>query len=270
MSRGSNMDEKKYYQFHKSADLPIFVSCDPAIFDATLLNFLSGMKFDEVEFSCVEEGLKSNQHARILEIEEATNIVAKRIDEASDTDSYGLERVTPSSGYRVYRYKGVGMLIYSYKHKEWRLGCFNDFGAAENVVAYKSVINRFLSWSLASLGLVGFWGVIVDEGVVVMRQGSSRGEAVFIDIMKRRIFSEDGIKKMRSRFQIMKLDSSLHGRNIKMSGEELLSFLSNHCTYFDYDSLSVPVRQLIQSLAKTVVGVLHPQESFKPRTDLSL
>ena len=98
----------------------------------------------------------------------------------------------------------------------------------------------------------------------------SKGEAVFIDVKALQMLSIDGVKKLRPHFKILRLDSTLHGRNIKMSTEELLSFLSSHCTYLDSSGLSVPVRQVIQTLSKMTEGLVHPEESFRPRTDLSL
>ena len=260
----------KCYQYQKSCGHPIFIKFDPNFFEASLTSFLGQMRFEEIPEEEMTKIANQENHARILELEEASTQVAMRIDETSESDRYGFEKVTPMSGYRVYRYKGIGMLVYSYKHTEWRLGCFNDFGHPDNELACRTIINRFLSWSLIPLGMVGFWGVPVDEGIVVMKQGAANGEAIFVNILGREVLSMDGIRALKSRFQIMKLDPTLQGRNIKMTPEEVLSFLSNHCTYFDYDSLSVPARQLIQTLSRTVVGLLHPLESFKPRTDLSL
>jgi hypothetical protein len=84
------------------------------------------------------------------------------------------------------------------------------------------------------------------------------------------MISCDGVKKLRPHFKILRLDPSLRGRNIRMTSEELLSFLSSHCSYLDSAGLSIPVRQMIQALSKMTEGLIHPQESFRPRTDLSL
>ncbi len=153
---------------------------------------------------------------------------------------------------------------------EWQLAAFDDFGSTEHDLDYKIILNRFLSWSLAPLGIVGFWGVPVDDGVVVMRQNKSQGEAVYLDIFNGNVISLDGYKKISARFKIMRLNSTLHGRNIVMTNEELLSFLTTHVSYFDYSGPSVPVRQIIQAISKKFQGLLHPEESFRPRTDLSL
>ncbi|MBY0412819.1 MAG: hypothetical protein K2Q18_01575, partial [Bdellovibrionales bacterium] len=157
--------------------------------------------------------------------------------------------------------------------KRWQLGCFSDFGTNKEAtikLAARTVIHRFLSWALAQHGILGLWGVTVDEGMVLQRVTESKGEAVFIDVVGNKILSLDGIKKLGPRFKVLRLDPTLHGRNIRMSKEELVSFISAHASYLDYAGLSVPVRQMIQELTKMTEGLVHPEESFRPRTDLSL
>ncbi len=67
---------------------------------------------------------------------------------------------------------------------------------------------------------------------------------------------------------VMRLDATLHHRNVQMSQEELLSFLNAHHTFLDYPGPTVPVMQAIASIAKKVRGVIHPEESFRPRVEL--
>jgi hypothetical protein len=132
------------------------------------------------------------------------------------------------------------------------------------------IINRFLTWALVPHKIVGLWGVTVDDGMVAQRPIDSKGDAVFIDVVGLRMISLDGVKKLRPHFKILRLDPTLKGRNIKMSNEELISFLSAYCSYLDSSGLSVPVRQMIQTLSKMTEGLIHPEESFRPRMDLSL
>jgi hypothetical protein len=131
-------------------------------------------------------------------------------------------------------------------------------------------MNRYLSWALAPLGIIGLWGVPVDEGVVVMSQKNAGGEGVFIDINRRVIMGLDGVKPIKGRFQLLRLDSTLKGRSITMSKEELLSFLMAHIIYFDYDGPSIPVRQMVQTLLTLARGIVYPRENYRPRSGLSL
>lgn len=274
----SNIQAKKsYYQFQKEMNFPIYVAVDQGSFDPGLDGLLTTMKF--VKLSEKEEGpalenMKKQKNSRCLSLTEATPMVARQIESTMESDRYGQESITPKPGYQVYRYKNAGIIVYSFTAKVWELGCFSDFGSPkatpENKMAARIILNRFLSWALAPHGVLGLWGVTVDEGVVLQRATESKGEAVFIDVVGLKVFSLDGVKKIGPRFKILRLDSTLKGRNVRMSSEELLSFVSAHCAYFDYTGLSVPVRQMIQLLSRMSEGLLHPEESFRPRTDLSL
>lgn len=270
------MSKLTYYQYQKEINLPIFLSFDLQSFDSGLSEFLTSMKFtrlSEAEVVNAVLTLKNNNASRCLNITEATPAVARQIHSMVESDRYGLESVIPKPGYQVYRYKNEGLMVYSFGVKVWSFGCFNDFGSSKDPakkLAARIVIHRFLSWTLAQHGILGLWGVTVDDGMVLQRVSDSKGEAVFIDVVGNRILSLDGIKKLGSKFKILRLDSTLHGRNIRMNKEELVGFMSTHSSYLDYKGLSVPVRQMIQALSKMSEGVIHPEESFRPRTDLSL
>jgi hypothetical protein len=267
------VSKKTYFQFQKDLNLPIYLSADLGGFETSFGEFLAKMKFhklsDKEEAIALEE-IKKNKNARILHVSESSPLVAKQIQSTMESDRYGAESIIPKDGYRVYRHKDVGLMVYSFGAKEWQLGCYKDFGSNHFLFAGRMVINRFLSWALVPHGLLGLWGVTVDDGMVAQKPIDSRGEVVFIDVVGLRMVSFDGVKKLRPHFKILRLDPMLKGRNIKMSSEELLSFLSAHCSYLDSSGLSVPVRQMIQALSKMTDGLVHPQESFRPRTDLSL
>lgn len=270
------MSKKVYYQYQKELNLPIYIAVDPQSFESGLGDFLVSMKFmklsDKEEIDAQQIILKNNS-ARCLTISEAGPAVSRQIQAMVESDRYGQESVIPKAGYQVYRYKNVGFMVYSFGVKEWQLGCYADFGSSKEVdkkTAARTVIHRFLSWALVHHGILGLWGVTVEDGMVLQRTNESKGEAVFIDVVGNRILSLDGVKKLGPKFKVLRLDPTLHGRNIRMKNEELLSFMSTHCSYLDYSGLSVPVRQMIQTLARMTEGFIHPEESFRPRTDLSL
>ncbi len=270
------MSKKTYYQYQKDLNLPIYIALDPQSFDSGLNEFLVSMQFtklaDKEEVQALEI-MKKNNASRCLNFFEATPGVSRQIQATIESDRYGQESIIPKPGYNVYRYKEIGLMVYSFGVKAWEFGCYSDFGSSKEAakkLAARTVIHRFLSWSLVHHGILGLWGVTVDDGMVLQRAIESKGEAVFVDVMGNRILSLDGIKKLGPKFKVLRLDPTLRGRNIRMTNEELLSFLSAHCSYMDYSGLSVPVRQMIQTLAKMTEGLVHPEESFRPKTDLSL
>ncbi|MBC7712154.1 MAG: hypothetical protein H7177_02380 [Rhizobacter sp.] len=270
------MSKKTYYQYQKELNLPIYIALDPQNFDSGLGDFLLSMNFNklsEKEEPAALAIMKKNNASRCLNFFEATPGVSRQMQASIESDRYGLESVIPKPGYNVYRYKEIGLMVYSFGVKVWEYGCYNDFGSAKEPakkLAARIVINRFLSWSLVQHGILGLWGVTVDDGMVLQRSVESKGEVVFVDVVGNKVLSLDGVKKLGPKFKVLRLDPTLRGRNIKMTNEELLSFLSAHCSYMDYSGLSVPVRQMIQTLARMTEGLVHPEESFRPKTDLSL
>jgi hypothetical protein len=261
------------FQYFKEQGYPVYIRYDQNLFSVELKQFLKEFQFTELEAAeteKIEQTVNRLKNSRLLTLEVASPHVVAQIDQFMDTDIYGYESITPKESYKVYRYKGEAVMVYSFVSKFWRIGVFEDFAVESNNVSAKSIINRYLSWALAPLGVVGFWGVPVDEGIVIFKQSESSGEAVFVDVNTFKVLSIDGVRRIRGRFQVLRLDSTLKGRNLTMNREELLSFLTQYCSYFDYVGPSVPVRQMIQALSRLAVGLIHPRESFKPRTDLSL
>ncbi len=262
-----------YFQFCKNEEIPIFVKVDTADFDPDIISFLRGLRFEELSGAEAEEAqsiIENEPNSRVLNIEEASLVVARQIAAARESDRYGSESIISKNGYRVYRYKSVGMMVFSMGSKEWKLGCFPDFGNVDQEIHYRVVVNRFLSWALAPLGYIGFWGTPVDEGLVIQRYIDTKGEAVFINVMKRTVLSIEGEKKLRFNYSLIRLDSALRETSSSMNFEQLLSFLSVNNTYFGEAGQPEFVRQMVQTLARVSAGVNYPQESFRPRQSARL
>ena len=237
-----------YFQYQKEEGLPVFIKVDLADFDLALLNFLIQMRFEELsemEANELEAQLTPDFTGNILSLSLASPSVARQINQVGESDRYGAECITPKDGYKVYRYKGKALLVYSFGVGFWEMGCHSDFGSEEDSVTCRGIINRYLSWALVSQGIVGFWGVPVEEGLVVLKKGEAQGEAVFVDVRNRKLYSIDGSRKMKRQFSILRLNSAIKNKNVVMSREELLGFLTVNTTFFDYTGLSVPVRQAI-------------------------
>ncbi len=262
-----------YLQYQKDLQLPVFIKFNPDEFENSLEKFLTSCGFSKMkegEGADAEKKLNRTSGGRLLTISEASISVAKQIEMTLESDRYGGESVTPKPGYRVYRYRGIGLLIYSLAASEWQLGVYSHFGAEGQLAEARTIIGRFLGWALSTLGFVGFWGTPVEEGAVIMKPQKAGGEFFMIDVMNRRLLTLDSVVKMKPQFRLLRLDSTLKGRNIRMTNEEYLSFLLHHTCFFDYAGPTVAVRQLVQTLSKNSEGVIHPEESFRPRTNLSI
>jgi len=267
-------------QFQREIGLPIFIKIIGENFSPDIFNLLKLMQFDKIKEDDAQkillEGMKQ-KNARTLEISECGPLVVRQLGtwremplDGSMHTWGGMETVFGRDNYKVYRYQGLAMIVFSHLLPLWKMGTLPNFGASSNELAARSVLARFLSWALAPHGIVGFWGAPVEEGVVVMRQWESGAESFFVDTQKSRIISIEGIKKLNSGFKIHRLDRTLKNRQVRMTSEQILAFLSNSTTYLSTEGLTVPIRQMIRQLSMMAEGIVLPFEDFKPRADLSL
>jgi len=262
-----------YFKYRRDEELPVYLRVDLEAFASYLPALLESLKFEQVELKesvHVMDQVKSERNGRILTLSPAGVKSSRQIETVAHSDRYGVESVVSKSGYKVYRFKGKAIIVYSYGAKEWECGVTKDFGTKASDQETKVILGRYLSWALAPLGLVGFWGVPVEEGAVILRQKAAEGEVVFFDIKGLKMLSMDGALSLKGGTSIIRLDHTIRGRNITMSREELFSFLSMNTSYLDPEGLSVAVRQLIHSLSLRSVGVIHPEESFRPRSEKEL
>ncbi len=265
----SKIPGKIFFQYQKSLNLPIFISFDESVFGATLASFLLAKKWSRINENDAKtiDIMLQEKGAKMLYFEECSPAVAKivRSPISSDQQQSGgsNESISLKEGIRIYRYHNEATFIYSSSHHEAKLGCFLDYGSKIEIANH--VINRFLSLALSSFGIVGFWGVPVEDGVVVMRPRDCRSEAVFVDFFKKNIISDEGVSRLTGQTRFFRLDPLLKGKNIKMGQEELISFLNHHCVYFDVQGLSISVRQIILQMANSIEGIWHPTDSFRPR-----
>lgn len=259
----------KYFQYHRDLSLPVYIRFDPAAHDESMLALLESMRFQELSD---DEGksIRLGRNTRLLTIKVAGVRASRQMNEVFESDRFGRESVIPKSGYKVYRYKSLALMVYSYGAQEWECGVSPLFAHQDFIEQSQVVLNRFLCWALAPHGYLGFWGVPVDEGVVILKQHQSKGEMVFLDPRMRNVLSVDGLTTFPALIKVIKLDPRLQQRNVNMTSEELLTFLSTSSGYLDPEGLSVATRQLLQALSSQCMGINHPEESFKPRGESSL
>ena len=206
-----------------------------------------------------------------MEIRLGSSTVAQQINFATESDIYGEESIIPKEGHRVYRYKEVAVMLYSFGLTEWVLGCFEDFGTGDKKAAYTCIINRYLSWALAPMGIVGFWGELNGNDIVILKRRESEGNAIFIDIRENKIISLKGIHALSRGSKIVRFDDTLgKGEVIRMQKEQLASFLTQYTSYLDYLGPSVPIRQAVSAIIQRLDGIISPQNGVATQTDLPL
>jgi hypothetical protein len=261
------LTEQTYMRYGRDLEIPVFIKYNSGNQLPDLLNFLVGLKFELVtkeQLPGVLEQIEKNPNARVLELCPITPQVARHLSQTVDSDRFGPESVRKEQAMRFYRYVGEAIMLYSFGHKEWRLGCYENFGVEKSkMVAHRSIIARFLSLALISTGMVGFWGWLVKDGVVVTRQKESEGEFIFYDLFRQKIFALDGVANINKHASIYRVDPSFANGIKKMSSEELYAFLALNTTWLEADGTSTAWRQVTQRLAMQCQGIITSREGIK-------
>lgn len=251
-----------YYKFRKSLDYEVYLRFEDFEFENRFTEVLDLMGFDKLERDKVKDKDFNPYRTKILKVVKANPRVSRQINRSSyEFDEFGPETLSQMGRYDVYRYKGVGMMILGEGTLFWELG----IRTTEDHTALRTIFTRFLSFALASVGVVGFWGVPIEEGFVVMSPEASNNEALFVDLEKNIIITYDGIKDLDSDFQILRLDSTLRNEMKKMSREDLLSFLTMNTSHLSYDGSNPAVAETILELSEVAEGFIYPEANFKPR-----
>lgn len=244
-----------YYQYAKELALPVYIRLRVAEFDPEIVGFLQVMNFTELgekESEQAQQNIASNQLAKVLTIDEATPMVAAQIRSNFDNDKYGKESIVQKPGYNVYRYKNMAMIVLSLASNEWLMGAFPEFGHSDKDYESRVVLNRYLSWALAPMGIAGFWGRKVREGIVLARMHEVNAEAVFIDYRNHKILTMHEAYNLRKSEIFIKLDPLHKSGPVKMKTEEVQAFLAIHTSYFGANGMPHALRQVIATLAKNL------------------
>jgi hypothetical protein len=258
------MSEKNanYYQFRKELGYPVFVRFEDSELELKLEPMLTQIGFNKLDSKELSNISFHKNQTKVLKIQKANFRVSKQIDQSHALDTYGPENLTMLGSYDVYRYKNVGMMIFGGGNYFWELGLKNIETSSSEI---RVIMARFLSWSLAPLGVVGFWGVPVDDGVVVMKPKEAKFESFFIDVKQMKLICVDGIKDIFPGFQLLRLDATLKDATRRMKKEALVSFLTMNTTYFSYQGLDLNLKTAIYDISSMVDGYVYPVENFQPR-----
>lgn len=225
-----------YFQWQKAHGYPVFLRMEKVIMEGRLQKLVSDLGFQEVSLAEQKRMPLDRSSTKVLTLTNASPRVAREICAPDTLARFGSETLSHRGGAQIYLYRHVGMMVFSPSSTHWELGIASELETTEDLMGLRVVLNRYLSWALAPHGLIGFWGVATNEGFVVMKQGQSFGEAVFVDVSRRLTFSSSGSKELLSGFVILRADRPGHTGH-KLNREELISFLSTQTTYLSLGSM---------------------------------
>jgi hypothetical protein len=130
----------------------------------------------------------------------------------------------------------------------------------DHMVGLRIMLVRYVSQALAEQGVISYWGTIKDDTVLVMKQLNSFGEAIFIDMDKRCIFSNGGEIRLSSNLKIIRKDKEARTSAV-MSREELISFLSVSTCLLSFNGITPSMRKAIYELSMKATATYSSIES---------
>ncbi len=242
-----------FYQWQKEHGFPVFLRLERSLMEGRLQKLVADLGFSEVPEADHKKIPLARASTRVLSVSPASARVADQVATPDSLDRFGLETLHPHGAAQVYLRRHIGMMVFSPSSTVWELGLASKLETTEDLMGLRVMFNRYLSWALAGRDVIGFWGVVTGDGFVVMRQGQSFGEAVFVDMANRRVFHSAGSRPMDGVFTIMRADSTAQPGK-PLHREELVSFLSTHTTYFSLTGLPANLRRAALALGALARG----------------
>jgi len=253
--------------YREELKLPIFVKFEDASFAENYLDILKELGFEKIDQKSIDKR-DDVASSRWLTVKKAGPRVAARLNVVNSINGIrSKESIMPKINREVYRFQKTAMIMCHAKERMWEMGLMAS--AKNNLTNLRVVFNRYLSFALADYEIIGFWGVPIDDGVVVMNFEESSGEAFFIDMNNQQIISIDGVQELEFGTNFLRLDEGLINRSIKMTKEDLFSFMSLKHTYFSYRGSHPSFSRVIKNIIELMDGLIYPAKNFRPRTVLN-
>jgi hypothetical protein len=249
-----------YFQYRKAHGYPVFVRFQQQEKTPKFVHLLNELGFAELTDNESRKIPLQKAHTRILTIQEASPRLQLQINGSDLLDQYGLESISLQGTMPVYTYRKVGMMGVPQKHALWELALLPESTQTDHMVGLRIMLVRYVSQALAEQGVISYWGTIKDDTVLVMKQLNSFGEAVFIDMEQKCIFSNGGEIRLSSNLKIIRKDKEVRSSAV-MSREELISFLSVSTCLLSFNGITPSMRKAIYELSMKATATYSSIES---------
>jgi hypothetical protein len=249
--------EPVYYQFHKSFGYPVFIRLDADLLEGRLQKVILDLGFFELDEKERKTIPVNKSSTKVLSLKKAPIRVIQQVKTPTSLDQYGQETLQMNGNFQVYTYRNFGMMVFSAASSYWELGLCSELQNTEELTHLRIMLTRFLSWSLGPMGMIGYWGVTTQDGMVIMKQAQSFGESVFVDLDKKLILSGQFTKNFGGDFVIYRAERSVP-QNKMIGKEELISFLTTSTTFLSYSGIPFLMKRNIFDLGANTRGEYSP------------
>lgn len=258
-------NEYSYYKFRKDLDYQIYLRFEDFDFESQLVETLELIGFSKVERDDVKKISFYKNNTRVLKVSKAAARIHRKMDGQGLLKINEQECFQAMGLYDIYMYKNVAMMVLGEQNPLWELG----IKSTEDSYALRVVFTRFLSMALSSQGVIGFWGVPVEQGFVMLNQGESNSESIFIDIEKGHYMTFEGVQALPNDLEILRLSPTLKDEALRMPKESLYSFLSMKSVLPVRRNKPEKYLQALYELTQVATGVEYPETNFKSRLQAS-
>jgi hypothetical protein len=242
-----------YFQYRKSYDYPVFIRFKQDELDPKFSHLLSEMGFNTLSDAETKKIQLQRSHTKILTIQEASARLEQQINGSDLLDKYGPESLSLQMNVPVYTYRKVGVMALPITKTLWDLAIHSNISHTDQMIGLRIILVRFLSQALAEQGVLCYWGTVKDDSVVIMKQLSSFGEAVLIDMNKKVIFSNGGEMKLGSSVKIIRKDKEVK-MPLTMSREDIIGFMSVSTCLLSFHGITHSMKKAIYELSATASG----------------
>ena len=249
-----------YFQYRKAHGYPVYVRMKQEDSTPKFVHLLNELGFAEMTDNESKKVQLQKAHTRILTIQEASPRLQLQINGSDLLEQYGLESISLQGGMPVYTYRKVGIMGVPQNRTLWELALHPDSTQTDHMIGLRIMLVRYLSQALADQGVISYWGTIKDDTVLVMKQLNSFGEAVFIDLEKKTVFSNGGELRLSSNLKIIRKDKEVRSSAV-MSREELISFLSVSTCLLSFNGITPSMRKAIYELSMKATATYSAMES---------
>lgn len=253
-----------YFQLKKNHNYPIYLRFKQEELHQKHTHLVTELGFTQLAEPEAKKILLHRPGTKILTVEAAGPRALQLINTSDALDKFGQESISLQLGTVVYTYRKVGSMAMPFAKTLWDLALSQDISQTDQMVGLRVMLVRFLSVALADEGVISYWGTTKDDSVIIMKQAHSFGEAVFIDLGRKIIFSNGGEMKLGGSLKIIRKDKESSTAS-QMTREDLIGFLSVSTCLLSFKGITPAMKRTIFELSRIAQGSYAQSE---PRANL--
>lgn len=248
-----------YFQFRKAFDYPVYVRFQQSQLNPKYSHVLQELGFSVLSESELKKIPLQKIYTKILTVQEASPKIEQQIGGSDLLDKYGSEVLSLQSGTPVYTYRKVGMMTMPSTRALWDLALHSAITHTDQMVGLRVILVRYLAQALADHGILSYWGTVKDKALIIMKQSTSYGEAIFIDPKNRIAFSNGGEVKIGSSLTIIRKDKE-GPHSGTMSREDLIGFMTVSTCLLSFNGITHAMKRSIYELSAVIKGSFAARE----------